>query len=91
MLIAYSVTPGYVSFRSTVHGSWFIQTICEVFQQHAKDKDICWLLTKVWNLSSILVPLFNLISSEKTINFVVTGLAILKYSISKERKKYNLD
>lgn len=30
MCVAMSTIPGYVSYRNTVHGSWFVQTLCEV-------------------------------------------------------------
>uniref|UniRef100_A0AC34RCL8 Caspase-8 n=1 Tax=Panagrolaimus sp. JU765 TaxID=591449 RepID=A0AC34RCL8_9BILA len=47
ILIAYATTPNYVSWRNAVKGSWFIQSICEVFSQHAATMDIHKLMTRV--------------------------------------------
>ena len=47
MLIAFSTTPGYVSWRNQQSGSWFIQSICEIFSKFASSEDICSLLTRV--------------------------------------------
>ncbi|XP_064642498.1 cell death protein 3-like isoform X2 [Lineus longissimus] len=46
-LIAYSTIPGYVSWRNTTTGSWFIQSICEIFAEHAHHQDALSLLTMV--------------------------------------------
>ncbi|CAD5213133.1 unnamed protein product [Bursaphelenchus okinawaensis] len=46
-LVAYSTVPGFVSWRNSVNGSWFIQSICEVFSKEAAHCDILELLTKV--------------------------------------------
>lgn len=46
-LIVYSTVPGFYSWRNTTHGSWFIQALCTVLQEHAKDTDILNLLTIV--------------------------------------------
>ncbi|VDK24838.1 unnamed protein product, partial [Anisakis simplex] len=47
ILISYATTPGYVSWRNSMKGSWFIQSICEVFSKRAKDTDILAMLTMV--------------------------------------------
>uniref|UniRef100_A0AC34F3T3 Caspase-8 n=1 Tax=Panagrolaimus sp. ES5 TaxID=591445 RepID=A0AC34F3T3_9BILA len=47
MLVAFATTPQYVSWRNTSEGSWFIQSICEIFSEHSKNEDICSLLTRV--------------------------------------------
>ena len=47
VLIAYPTTPHFVSFRNSCHGSWFVQTICEVFSRYAKEEDILSMLTRV--------------------------------------------
>ena len=39
-LIAYATLPGYVSYRDTYNGSWFIQILCEVFMNHAYDMHV---------------------------------------------------
>ena len=36
IMIAYSTIPGFVSWRDTSNGSWFIQDLCEV-------NDICFV------------------------------------------------
>lgn len=46
-LVARATHPGYVSFRNTVYGSWFIQAVVWVFQRYAWDRDILQLLTLV--------------------------------------------
>src|SRR5690606_8906297 len=47
ILIAYATTPRYVSWRNSTNGSWFIQSICEVFSKHSGTMDIMKLLTRV--------------------------------------------
>uniref|UniRef100_A0A915CFV6 Uncharacterized protein n=1 Tax=Parascaris univalens TaxID=6257 RepID=A0A915CFV6_PARUN len=47
ILISYATTPGYVSWRNSMKGSWFIQSICEIFSKYAKDTDILSMLTMV--------------------------------------------
>lgn len=46
-LIAYATVPGYVSWRNNIRGSWFIQSICEIFAKFAKHSDILEMLTLV--------------------------------------------
>lgn len=47
MLIAYSTVPGFVSHRDPQTGTWYIQTICEVFMNHAHDTDVESMLKMV--------------------------------------------
>ncbi|MCP9262147.1 Cell death protein 3 [Dirofilaria immitis] len=47
ILVSYATTPGYVSWRNSMKGSWFIQSICEVFAKYAKSTDILSMLTLV--------------------------------------------
>lgn len=51
-IVARATHPGYVSFRNTVYGSWFIQAVVWVFQRHAYNKDLNYLLTLVNRLVS---------------------------------------
>lgn len=44
MVIAYSTLPGYVSNRDHYRGTWFIESICKAFMEHAKDMDLRDLL-----------------------------------------------
>ncbi|XP_072378206.1 caspase-6-like [Diabrotica undecimpunctata] len=44
MLIAYSTIPGFFSLREPKNGSWYIQSICDVFSQHAANYHVEELL-----------------------------------------------
>ena len=44
MIIAYSTIPGFASIRDHDHGTWFIQSLVEVFMNHAFDKELIDLL-----------------------------------------------
>ncbi|RZC33126.1 caspase-7-like, partial [Asbolus verrucosus] len=44
MLIAYSTLPGFVSYRNPESGTWYIQTLCEVFSKHAHEYHVEELL-----------------------------------------------
>lgn len=46
-LYAYSSPAGQFSFRNNANGSWFIQALCSVFEEHSKDKEIMQMLTRV--------------------------------------------
>ncbi|CAH1239241.1 CASP2 [Branchiostoma lanceolatum] len=43
----YSTKPGYVAFRNTEDGSWFIQDITSVFMKNAKEKSLDEMMTEV--------------------------------------------
>ncbi|XP_070560676.1 caspase-3-like [Ptychodera flava] len=47
MLLAYATVPGYVSWRNSERGSWFIQAITEVFLAKAATEDVLSMLTMV--------------------------------------------
>ena len=47
MLIAYSTLPGYVSNRDHFRGTWFIESICKVFMEQAKDTNLRDMLDEV--------------------------------------------
>ncbi|XP_077866408.1 caspase-2-like [Saccoglossus kowalevskii] len=49
MLLAYATVPGYVSWRNSERGSWFIQAITEVFLSKAHTEDLLSMLTMVCN------------------------------------------
>ncbi|XP_054975240.1 caspase-7 [Sorex araneus] len=49
-LYAYSTVPGYYSWRSPGQGSWFVQALCTVLQEHGKSLEIMQILTRVNNL-----------------------------------------
>jgi len=44
MIIAYSTIPGYASLRDHEKGTWFIQSLVEVFMSHAHDTELVDLL-----------------------------------------------
>ncbi|XP_046855929.1 LOW QUALITY PROTEIN: caspase-7-like [Xenia sp. Carnegie-2017] len=46
-MYAYSTVPGYLSWRSSDRGSWFIQSIIEVFSEHATSMDLLRMMTRV--------------------------------------------
>lgn len=46
-LYAYSTVPGYYSWRNTMNGSWFIQSLCEMLKQYGDTLEIMNLLTRV--------------------------------------------
>lgn len=46
-LFAYSTVPGYYSWRSPGRGSWFVQALCSVLNEHGKDLEIMQILTRV--------------------------------------------
>ncbi|XP_042545562.1 caspase-7 isoform X2 [Dipodomys spectabilis] len=48
-LFAYSTVPGYYSWRSPGRGSWFVQALCSVLDEHGKDLEIMQILTRVNN------------------------------------------
>uniref|UniRef100_L7M0M7 Putative caspase apoptotic cysteine protease n=1 Tax=Rhipicephalus pulchellus TaxID=72859 RepID=L7M0M7_RHIPC len=47
ILVAYSTVPGFLSWRNTVQGSWFIQALCPVLQEQADSMDLLSMLTVV--------------------------------------------
>ncbi|XP_048194170.1 caspase-7 [Perognathus longimembris pacificus] len=46
-LFAYSTVPGYYSWRNPGRGSWFVQALCSVLDEHGKDLEIMQILTRV--------------------------------------------
>jgi caspase-like apoptosis-related cysteine protease len=47
MLVCYSTLDGHYAYRDVNEGSWFIQTLCEVLNQHGENYDINTLLNLV--------------------------------------------
>lgn len=47
ILVACSTVPGFVSFRDRITGTWYIQTLCDVFMKFAHNHHIQDLLMKV--------------------------------------------
>jgi hypothetical protein len=46
-LFAYSTISGHYSWRNSVNGSWFIQSLCKVLNEQGNDLDIMRILTAV--------------------------------------------
>lgn len=46
-LLAYSTIPGYVSWRNSASGSWFISTLVTVFKDNAHKEHLLDMLTEV--------------------------------------------
>ncbi|EPY82178.1 caspase-7 [Camelus ferus] len=48
-LFAYSTVPGYYSWRNPGSGSWFVQALCSILNEHGKSLEILQILTRVNN------------------------------------------
>ncbi|KAM9327112.1 caspase-7 isoform 2-T2 [Gastrophryne carolinensis] len=46
-LFAYSTVPGYYSWRNPGRGSWFVQALCSILNEHGKQLEIMQILTRV--------------------------------------------
>nr|XP_003223489.1 PREDICTED: caspase-7 isoform X2 [Anolis carolinensis]XP_008112945.1 PREDICTED: caspase-7 isoform X2 [Anolis carolinensis] len=46
-LYAYSTVPGYFSWRNPGKGSWFVQSLCSVLNDHGKELEVLQILTMV--------------------------------------------
>lgn len=44
-LIAYASLPGFFSFRNTLHGAWFIQSLCKELNERDEHYDLIKILT----------------------------------------------
>ncbi|EAT36368.1 AAEL011562-PA [Aedes aegypti] len=52
MLICFSTVPGYAAHRDKQYGSWFVESMCKVWAQHAHDTDVEQLMKLVGKDSS---------------------------------------
>lgn len=46
-LYAFSTAPGYYSWRNTMSGSWFMQSLCEAISKYGKELELQHILTRV--------------------------------------------
>ncbi|KAG8453687.1 hypothetical protein GDO86_000355 [Hymenochirus boettgeri] len=46
-LYAYSTVPGYYSWRNTMNGSWFVQSLCEMIKLYGSHLELLQILTCV--------------------------------------------
>ncbi|TKC35907.1 hypothetical protein EI555_020727, partial [Monodon monoceros] len=53
ILVSYSTFPGFVSWRDTKSGSWYIETLDSIFEQWAHCEDLQTLLLRVANAVSV--------------------------------------
>uniref|UniRef100_A0A8D0BUE6 Caspase-9 n=1 Tax=Salvator merianae TaxID=96440 RepID=A0A8D0BUE6_SALMN len=52
ILVSYSTFPGFVSWRDTKVGSWYVETLDDVLQQYASSEDLSRILLRVANTVS---------------------------------------
>ncbi|XP_014639374.1 PREDICTED: caspase-9 isoform X2 [Ceratotherium simum simum] len=53
IFVSYSTFPGFVSWRDTKSGSWYVETLDGVFEQWAHSEDLQTLLLRVANAVSV--------------------------------------
>ncbi|XP_072240942.1 caspase-3a [Leuresthes tenuis] len=46
-LYAFSTAPGYYSWRNTMSGSWFIQSLCDAMSKYGKELELLHIMTRV--------------------------------------------
>ncbi|KAI3379882.1 hypothetical protein SNEBB_002276 [Seison nebaliae] len=46
-LFAYATLEGHYAWRNVENGSWFVQTLCQIFDTESEKKEILHLLTKI--------------------------------------------
>ncbi|XP_008314808.1 caspase-3a [Cynoglossus semilaevis] len=46
-LYAFSTAPGYYSWRNTMTGSWFIQSLCDMISQYGQELELQHIMTRV--------------------------------------------
>lgn len=46
-LYAFSTAPGYYSWRNTMSGSWFIQSLCDIISKYGKELELLHIMTRV--------------------------------------------
>ncbi|KAM6116611.1 caspase-9 [Phoenicopterus ruber ruber] len=52
ILVSYSTFPGFVSWRETASGSWYVKTLDSVLEQYASSEDLLNMLLRVANAVS---------------------------------------
>uniref|UniRef100_A0A8C6SYK2 Caspase-3 n=1 Tax=Neogobius melanostomus TaxID=47308 RepID=A0A8C6SYK2_9GOBI len=46
-LYAYSTVPGYYSWRNTMTGSWFMQSLCDMVSKYGRELELLHIMTRV--------------------------------------------
>ncbi|XP_015283422.1 PREDICTED: caspase-9 [Gekko japonicus] len=52
ILVSYSTFPGFVSWRDTRSGSWYVETLDQILDQYAHSEDLLTMLLRVGNAVS---------------------------------------
>ena len=73
-IFAYSTVPGYYSWRNSTEGSWFIQSVVEVFNKYCYHMDILQMLTKVSALVSNYKSRNNFAPNKRQVSSTVSML-----------------
>ena len=58
-LFAYSTVDGYLSWKNSEHGSWFVETLVRVFRAHALKMDVMRMLNRVNKIVADRFPKTN--------------------------------
>lgn len=53
MFICFSTVPGFAAHRDLLNGSWFVESMCEVWSKHAHDTDVEQLMKLVGKHASL--------------------------------------
>jgi caspase-1 len=92
-LITYSTIPGYFSWRNTLEGSWFIQSLVKILNQEGSTTSLLDLLTKVsynvaYNYESNVPDLstFHKQKQVPVIHSMLTRKIIFKPKVSKDKQ-----
>lgn len=52
MLVCYATVPGFAAHRDTNTGSWFVESMCKIWSEHAHDTDVEILMKLVGEYAS---------------------------------------
>ncbi|XP_053674011.1 caspase Dronc [Anopheles nili] len=52
MLVCYATVPGFAAHRDTNTGSWFVESMCKIWSEHAHDTDVEILMKLVGDYAS---------------------------------------
>ncbi|KAM8939028.1 caspase-3-like [Pelodytes ibericus] len=70
-LYFYATPPGYFAWRNTGQGSWFIQALCKILQEHGGKLEILQILTRVICMVALE---YESSRGAKEIPYLVSGL-----------------
>ncbi|XP_040068353.1 caspase-1 isoform X1 [Ixodes scapularis] len=82
-LTCFSTVPGFYSWRNTTQGSWFVQSLCKVLQQRARNTDLLSMMTVVCRQVVLYyessVPGDTVMDRKKQVPSIVSTLTRLVY------------